>query len=75
MKYGLGLNIIVDEELKEEELTAIQKQLLEICKHLTTQLNRNICFILYKNDESKSGLVSVNFINGVLTVNDGEKEK
>lgn len=69
MKYKLGLNIIVDEELKRNELIAIQKGMLDTCKCLAQQLDKNICFIFYENDESKPGLMSVNWVDRVLTTN------
>jgi hypothetical protein len=70
MKYDIGLNIIVDEKLTEKELSIIQKAFLDSCECLIPQLSRNICFIFYKNDESKSGIMSVNFVDGILTVNE-----
>lgn len=71
MKYNIGLNIIVDEELGAEELIFIQKGLLDTCKCLARRLNKNICFIFSEETRDlKSGLMSVNFVDGVLTVNE-----
>lgn len=71
MKYNIGLNIIVDEELGAEELSSIQKEILDTCKCLARRLNKNICFIFSEETmNSKSGLMSVNFVDGVLTVNE-----
>jgi len=70
MNYNIGLNIIVDKELDTEELRTIQKRILYTCECLARQLNKNICFIFSEETmNSKSGLMSVNFVDGILTVN------